>query len=372
MHASLARQIDGTLVYTDDLYFRAFQQLLAPFGHVVDEAFYRENILGRVDAEVFRAVMPAGTTEAELLALSEQKDALFCELYRHHAAEHGPPALPGLASALSTASALGIRCIAVTNAPRGAAEACIASLRDALPPDAVAALAADIVVGAECAQAKPHPEPYLEAMRRLGCRPERALAFEDSASGVRSAVAAGCGAVVGMRSSMSDADLLALGAHATLDDWHGLTREFLEDVAPVPRQASSLRLGAEMGGAAGRALLLLLGAVLSAAPGASAEATLRCRSADTRIPTAAARAVGSGLLPLVASSHMLAGREDLPLEARGALTAALLASLCAQAVALAQDGHVLQPWARRLLLAPIMLITASTIAGGSRAVAALA
>ena len=32
--------IDGTLVFTDNLYFRVFQKLLTPLGYVVDEAFY--------------------------------------------------------------------------------------------------------------------------------------------------------------------------------------------------------------------------------------------------------------------------------------------------------------------------------------------
>ena len=40
-------------------------------------------------------------------------------------------------------------------------------------------------------QGKPHPEPILAACRRLGARPERSVAFEDSATGVAPAVAAG-------------------------------------------------------------------------------------------------------------------------------------------------------------------------------------
>lgn len=38
---------------------------------------------------------------------------------------------------------------------------------------------------------KPHPEPYLTAAERLGVDPVRCLAFEDSATGARAAVAAG-------------------------------------------------------------------------------------------------------------------------------------------------------------------------------------
>ena len=39
---------------------------------------------------------------------------------------------------------------------------------------------------------KPHPEPYLEAARRLGLDPSACAVIEDSPPGVESAVAAGC------------------------------------------------------------------------------------------------------------------------------------------------------------------------------------
>ena len=40
-------------------------------------------------------------------------------------------------------------------------------------------------------EGKPHPEPFLAACARLRARPERSVAFEDSTTGVASAVAAG-------------------------------------------------------------------------------------------------------------------------------------------------------------------------------------
>ena len=42
---------------------------------------------------------------------------------------------------------------------------------------------------------KPHPEPYLTASGRIGIEPGRCLAIEDSANGVRSAIAAGLAVV---------------------------------------------------------------------------------------------------------------------------------------------------------------------------------
>lgn len=49
----------------------------------------------------------------------------------------------------------------------------------------------DIVFGAQCARAKPHPDPYLRGLQLLGVTNERALVFEDSPAGIQSGVAAG-------------------------------------------------------------------------------------------------------------------------------------------------------------------------------------
>lgn len=48
------------------------------------------------------------------------------------------------------------------------------------------------VVGDEVTHGKPHPEPYLLAAEKLGVDPSDCLAIEDSPTGARSALAAGC------------------------------------------------------------------------------------------------------------------------------------------------------------------------------------
>lgn len=76
------------------------------------------------------------------------------------------------------------------------------------------------VIGREDApRAKPHPDLYLEACRRLDVLPGQALAVEDSANGARAAKAAGMACVVvpnsvtlGSDFSHADAVLPALGA----------------------------------------------------------------------------------------------------------------------------------------------------------------
>ncbi|MCZ6658835.1 MAG: HAD family phosphatase [Gammaproteobacteria bacterium] len=48
-----------------------------------------------------------------------------------------------------------------------------------------------VICGGETRRGKPHPDPYLEAVQRLGLAPHVCWAFEDSDNGVRAAVAAG-------------------------------------------------------------------------------------------------------------------------------------------------------------------------------------
>ena len=180
---------------------------------------------GKVDSEVFGKLMPAGTSEEELLAMSKKKDACFVKLYNEHTQQKAgvPPMVSGLPEALEAAKQAGVRAIAVTNAQRGAGEAAIASLRAHIP---AASIIEGLVIGAECTQAKPAPDPYIEGMRQLGVGPEECLVFEDSRSGVRSGVAAGV-TCVGLRSCLDDAQLIASGCAVTIADWTELTPEVL-------------------------------------------------------------------------------------------------------------------------------------------------
>ena len=69
---------------------------------------------GGVDAEVFKRLMPADYSDEQLAEVARQKDALFCAKAR----EFGVPHIAGICEALQMAKERGMRCIAVTNAPR--------------------------------------------------------------------------------------------------------------------------------------------------------------------------------------------------------------------------------------------------------------
>lgn len=79
-----------------------------------------------------------------------------------------------------------------------------------------------VTTGDELTHGKPHPEAYLVATSRLGLAPAECLVIEDSASGIRSALAAGCD-VVGITTSHPAAYLREVGAPRTVDSFAELS-----------------------------------------------------------------------------------------------------------------------------------------------------
>ncbi|TDE90338.1 HAD family hydrolase [Occultella glacieicola] len=168
--------MDGTLVDTEPLWHRS-QRRLAGEGGIAwtdaDCALYT----GRPMTEWAGAMRRRGHPNPAEVIIADAV-AMVAAVVREDV-----PWLPGALDLLSSLAAADIPCALVTNAGRANADA----LLEAAPPGSLAfATAAEDVT-----RGKPDPEPYLLAASRLGIDPSISIAFEDSASGARSAHAAG-------------------------------------------------------------------------------------------------------------------------------------------------------------------------------------
>ncbi len=204
MTPSLLFDLDGTLVDTDQAHFSAFGEVFAPYGVAIDWDVYRAKIMGAHNQAItaeFLGHVPA----SEHAAIMDRKEALYRD--RLDAIE----ALPGLAALLRFADDARIACAVVTNAPRLNADLVLEAL-------GLAERFATVVIGGELPRTKPHPLPYLEALRRLGADPSASVAFEDSRSGIASAHAAEV-AVVGMTTSLDGEIVRSLGASIAAKDF---------------------------------------------------------------------------------------------------------------------------------------------------------
>ena len=170
---SLLFDLDGTLVNTDELHFGAFQVLLGERGRSITIETYQSRIMGATNDVIMREFFP-DVPASEHRALADRKEALF----RASATRMNP--IAGALKVFDWARSRGVRIAVVTNAPRANAELMLNGLALADRIDA-------LVIGDELPRGKPDPLPYLTGLERLGGIAERALAFEDSLSGIRAA-----------------------------------------------------------------------------------------------------------------------------------------------------------------------------------------
>jgi HAD superfamily hydrolase (TIGR01509 family) len=204
LYNALLFDLDGTLAETDSLHLPTWVDVLSPYGVEVDEEFYRESISGRSTSKIVEDLLPDLPAE-EGRKLADAKEASF----RERARELEP--LPGLLDFMEEAKNRGLSLALVTNAPEENVEAILLALE-------LGEFFDEVVLSDEVGPVKPDPAPYRAALDKLGVAPEEALAFEDSPSGIASAVGAGI-PTVGIASTQAPETLLQAGAFTVARDF---------------------------------------------------------------------------------------------------------------------------------------------------------
>lgn len=204
---------DGVLVDSEPLHFRAMRDALVAEGFTIDEEEYWRHLLAHDDRAAIRIALErhgvpydGPRIEAVTRRKAEAFEAVLSDI----------PFFPGareLALSLSREVPLAI----ASGARRVEIEAILKAggLRDAF---------AAVVGIDDVSRAKPDPEPYLTAMRRLdgrapGLRPAECLVIEDSYTGILAGLAAGM-KVLAVTNSYPAAKLAS--AHRVVDTLQGL------------------------------------------------------------------------------------------------------------------------------------------------------
>ena len=201
---ALLFDLDGTLADTDPFHFRAWRELLQKFGLEIDETFYKTRISGRLNPAIVADLLPQLSPE-EGQRWIEHKEAHFRELAPQLVR------MPGLSEMLTWAEDCQLKQAVVTNAPPENVHHTLKALQ-------LDRSFAPVVISDELGIGKPDPAPYRYALEQLGIRPEQAIAFEDSPSGVRSAVGAGI-MTIGIASTQAPEALYAVGASLVVKDF---------------------------------------------------------------------------------------------------------------------------------------------------------
>ena len=170
--------MDGTLVDTEPYWIAAEYAMAEKYGGTWSEE-HALNLVGNAlleSGDYIRVHMGIDRTPQEIV--DELLDGVV-ERVRHEV-----PWRPGARELLADLRAHDVPCALVTMSWQRFVEPILARL----PEDSFAA----VVTGDRVEFGKPHPEPYLTAAAELGVAPQDCVAIEDSNTGAKSAVAAGC------------------------------------------------------------------------------------------------------------------------------------------------------------------------------------
>jgi HAD superfamily hydrolase (TIGR01509 family) len=171
--AAVLWDMDGTVVDTEPLWFAAETALVESYGGT----WSHEDAVGMIGSQLPRSARLL-IARGVPLTVDEVLDGLAARLVAAQA--DGPPWLPGAFELLTAVAEAGVPQALVTS-----------SYRSFITPTLASGFFTTAVVGDEVSHGKPHPEPYLEAARRLGADVAACVVVEDSAIGVGAGLAAG-------------------------------------------------------------------------------------------------------------------------------------------------------------------------------------
>jgi len=165
--------VDGVLVDTIPLHYRAWQRMFTERGFEFDRHIYRQRVDGKNRAEGVRSLMVDATDE-EVKAAGGLKQTYYLQELETTSLEPFPDAREFLTSVeeagLHIAAASGS-----ANALRVLEKIGVLDRFEA------------VVTGAEISSGKPDPEIFLAAADRLGLTPAQCVVFEDSEAGITAA-----------------------------------------------------------------------------------------------------------------------------------------------------------------------------------------
>jgi HAD superfamily hydrolase (TIGR01509 family) len=172
---------DGVLVDTEFWYYKAGERALADIGLTLDKDQYLRDM--NQGLGTWAQARAAGIDEQTISRRREVRNDYYQEYLRTEAIE-----IEGVVETLAELSKY-VRMAIVTTAKRVDFEI-IHEKRQ------IRQFMDFVLVREDYELAKPHPDPYLAGLKRLGAAREETLVVEDSSRGLNSAVAAGIDCVI--------------------------------------------------------------------------------------------------------------------------------------------------------------------------------
>lgn len=205
MLSAILFDLDGTLANTDPLHFKIWQEILTEYGINCDRSFFQEHISGNTNEQLIEQVLPH-------LSLEEAKQLAIDKEARFRAKAITMQPTPGLDRILQLSNEVPLKRAVVTNAPKENAYHMLEVLN-------LTATFPIVVLAQDAPPGKPDPAPYLLGLEKVGVVAQDTVAFEDSPTGIQSAVAAGI-YTIGVASTHDRELLKSFGANMVIKDFN--------------------------------------------------------------------------------------------------------------------------------------------------------
>jgi beta-phosphoglucomutase len=170
--------VDGTLVDTAELHFRAWVELCRDLGRDFSRNDFAATF-GRRNPEIIRYLFGERVDDAAIDDLGRRKEDLY-----KAAARQGVELLPGVRTLLEGLHSAGFRQAIGSSAPRGNVDLILEMTQSARFFDA-------IVSAEDTQRGKPDPQVFLVAAEKLSVPPRHCVVLEDAVAGVQAAKAGG-------------------------------------------------------------------------------------------------------------------------------------------------------------------------------------
>lgn len=186
--------MDGVICHTNPYHSQAFKVFFAKRDLAPTEEEFAKHMYGKSNKYIFSHFLGREIIGDEFVALEEEKEGLFREIYKDVISP-----ISGFLPFLDALKAAGFKTGVATSAPLANLELIIKKL-------AVKSKMESMMASEHVSAHKPDPEVYVTSAKKLGVAPERCVVFEDSHSGVSAAINAGM-RVVGVLSSHAKEEL---------------------------------------------------------------------------------------------------------------------------------------------------------------------
>ncbi|MBU2709855.1 HAD-IA family hydrolase [Zooshikella harenae] len=165
--------LDGTLVDTTKIVENVWRKWSTKVN--INYPLIKECCHGVRGEDIIRQFLPEADVYKELKWLEDQELALSQLANEIAGAKHFLLSLPAMNWGIVTSS--------TNKLAHSKLKACNLPIPELL------------ISSEDCKQGKPHPEPYLNALKFLNIHPSKCLVFEDSDAGIESAYKAGCNVI---------------------------------------------------------------------------------------------------------------------------------------------------------------------------------